>query len=400
MDLERHRGPTPRAYGMILDRRTTRRWIAGFLVCGLATLAFAQPSPTPPMPIDRVFQTLPEDDATQALLLASEQIGGWSIELAGVTIQRAVLADLAHPPEGEPLLRHVRETLGRPVDLDDLLYWLDDVVVAGGQGRSGEAWFVPSGRARAAGILIHPDDVFNDRPRKYAQGKSTLAVDEPSQPAQHSPAADHEQLGPRWTARYPNPETVEEQLLALHEARPTATFPSRIGALFMQLDQQGAEVWLTSTVRRRERGYLMWGALLLARATSNDIPKTVARLEEANEKWGLNLPIQWSHPQGITATQEAARQMAEAYDVVHATENGARYSHHYTGLAVDLVAVALPRSLTLMAPDGARQHFDLSDEKHTRDLSLEPELIEWIEAHFGLRKLRTDYPHWTDTHDP
>jgi hypothetical protein len=88
--------------------------------------------------------------------------------------------------------------------------------------------------------------------------------------------------------------------------------------------------------------------------------------------------------------------MADTYDVVYATEKGARWSHHYSGVAADFVAVGLPRSLRLIAPDGADHTFDLSDPGHTRDLSLSPEVISWIEEHFGMKKLRSDYPHWND----
>ena len=88
--------------------------------------------------------------------------------------------------------------------------------------------------------------------------------------------------------------------------------------------------------------------------------------------------------------------MAEAYDVVYATEGGARYSRHYEGVAVDFVAIGLPRELTLYAPDGEIADFDLSRPDHTRDLSLEPELIAWVQRHFGLQKLTSDYPHWND----
>ena len=39
---------------------------------------------------------------------------------------------------------------------------------------------------------------------------------------------------------------------------------------------------------------------------------------------------------------------------------------------------------------------DLSDAEQPRDLSLTPELIDWVEEHFGLEKLEADYPHWND----
>ena len=58
--------------------------------------------------------------------------------------------------------------------------------------------------------------------------------------------------------------------------------------------------------------------------------------------------------------------------------------------------MALPRDLELVAPDGERRRFDLSSAQQARDLSLSPELIRWIEEHFGFKKLEGDYPHWVD----
>jgi hypothetical protein len=88
--------------------------------------------------------------------------------------------------------------------------------------------------------------------------------------------------------------------------------------------------------------------------------------------------------------------MADTYDVVFASEAGARRSSHYGGGAVDLTVVALPRALELEAPGGERQRFDLSAPDETRELSLTPEVVEWVERAYGFEKLRPDYPHWND----
>lgn len=350
-----------------------------------------------PIAIDRVLAVLPRGDAKSALATAAIEMGDWSIDLAGVPLDGGKLLVLSAPPGDEPLLRHVRETLGRPVDLDDLILFLDDVAVAGRSGRRGEPFVVPAGRARSAGILVHPDDVFKKTPRRYAAQAATLDVDAPREPEQYPPALDGEPLGPRWSARYPNPSSRREMLDVVERARPGTGLAKRIESLLEQMEGQGAQVWLTSTVRPRERGYLMWGAYYLSKAKVQDQPAALARLDRLNEEWRLRIPIRWSHPDGATATQEAARQMADAYRVVYATESGAKNSSHYTGAAVDLVAVGLPRKLVLGAPDGELGVFDLSDPNNTRDLSLEPRLIAWIEKHFRLHKLSSDYPHWTDT---
>ena len=364
--------------------------------CSLSALA-AEPD-APPLAIDDSYGLLErgegDEGAREALWLAGEIMGDWEIELAGVPIDGPLLLRLCQTPAEEPLLRALREATGRPVDLEDFLLFLDDVLLA--EERRGECLDVGSGRARSAGILVHPDEVYKDKPRPYGR-RDSLAVDTPPSQQSFEPAVDGDLLGPEWTMRFRNPSERDELLAALAVARPESDFAARARSLLQQLEEQDCQVWLTSTERSRERGYLMWGAYLLSR--SEDEPALqagLARLGAANREWHLQVPIDWAHPQGWRATVAAARAMADAYDVVYATENGARWSRHYGGRAFDLVAVGLPRSLALRAPDGEQRVFDLSEPSQTRDLSLSPELVRWIETHFGFEKLEKDYPHWSD----
>ena len=187
------------------------------------------------------------------------------------------------------------------------------------------------------------------------------------------------------------------KLMALIETNVYSTFTERVESLIEQLESQGCIVGLYTTVRNRKRGYLMWGAFRLSRLTSRrDVIKAARDLKKLNKEWKLYVPIRWYHPRGWQATIEAARQMADAYDVVYATKTGARKSKHYGGDAVDLVAIGLPRRLELTGFDGVSKVFDLSHPEQTRDLSLTPALIEWIEKHFHMKKLKLDYPHWDD----
>jgi hypothetical protein len=368
-------------------------------VC-IALLLVAADTPTPPevlAPIatDRVLQHVPDDAPRAQLAAAGEALADWTILFAGVPIDGPWLTELAQTPQDEPLVRAARERMGRPVDLDDFVFFLDDVLVAGEAGRRGQPFDVGSGRARSAGLLVHPSEVFQDKPRVYPR-RHTLAVDTPAPQTLYPPAEDGDPPGPGWTARYSNPDGAEGLITALADKRPASGFASRVAALTWQLSRQGAELYLTSTLRDQRRGYLMWGAFDLSRTGIEDVPSWVDTLNDRKLAWDLEVTINWRHPDGDAATIEAARQMAEAYDVVYATEGGARGSNHYDGVAVDLVAVDLPRTLELWAPDGAHEVFDLSDAAQPRDLSLTPELIDWIQTHFGFKKLRSDYPHWDD----
>ena len=355
-------------------------------------------APLEPIATDRVFQVLPAASSPRVQLAAAARaLGRWTLDLAGVPVDGAALARLARTPADEPLERAAREQLRRPVDLTDFIYFLDDVLLAGQRGGRGKPVVLSPSRARRSGVFLHPDDVFKDHPHVYGDPSIALSVEPPADPAVYAPPKDGAHLGPSWSARYPNPDTEPEQLAALRAARPDSDFAARIRALVDQLRAQGAEVSIGSTVRSPARGYLMWGAAWLSHAKSAHQVKVRARtLARVNARWGLHVPIRWRLREGWRTTVTQARKMAEAYQVVFATRRGAHRSHHYQGRAVDLTAVDLPRTLTLRAPDGAQRTFDLSAASQSRDLSLTPELIDWIEPHFGLSKLQSDYPHWDD----
>jgi len=369
-------------------------------IASLALGGDVEVEPLKPMSANREWDVLkpinPTRDVRAVLRDAATELGDWEIDLAGIKIDGAFLAELADGELEEPITRHIREKTKRAIDVADFLYFLDDVLKAGQDGRRGEPLFVHAGRARSAGILVHPDDVFKGKPRQYPRRK-TLSVDEPRPQAEYPPAEDNDPLGPNWTTRFKNPSDAAEMYLALAKTRPQATYASRIASLLAQIERQGAEVYVTSTVRNKHRGYLMWGGFTLSKATSEAaVDEQIALLNLRNEEWGLNAPITWAHPDGWEATVEAARVMTDTYDVVYATEKGAKYSNHYGGEAADFVAIGLPRELTLHAPDGEHRVFDLSDPEQTRDLSLTPELIGWVSEHYGFRKLESDYPHWND----
>jgi hypothetical protein len=328
--------------------------------------------------------------------MAGQILGTWRIELAGVGVDGPRLVRLASAANTASLEAALRKDFGRPVDLEDFLFFLDDLLRDGGEGLRGEIVWITSSRARSAGIFLHPDDIFEDKPRLYG-AHGPIVIDPPRPQRNLAPARDGDSLGSAWAMRYPNPVKEPEALSALARTRDESALAQRIRSLIGQLREQGAEVYLNSTVRSPERGYLMWGAFLLSRAANEEeLLAGVTRLERAREEWGLDVQIRWLHPEGWQATRDGALAMAETYEVVFATEKGARASDHYTGKAVDLVALALPTRLELRAPEGEIRIFDLSDPAEARDLSLSPQIIEWLEANFGLQKMRSDYPHWSD----
>ena len=341
---------------------------------------------------NREWDVLPEpdgDEGRRTLAAAAAHFESLDVALGGEPLTGQLLRELAGTPKDEPLTRALRESLGHAIDRKDFLFFLDDVVRA-----RPELVRVHSGRARAAGIFLHPNDVFEGEPRRY--GGRKLSILPPPRTPDLEPAADGAPLGERWSARFPNPADEAERLQALEE-KGNPDFRARMEHLIEQLREQGAEVHVLSTVRRRERGYLMYGAFILSRAeTESQVEQRVEELEQLNKEWDLDIPIQWAHPDGWRATIEAAREMADAYNVVFATRHGARHSSHYGARAIDVSVTRLPRSLHLVAPDGTQRTFDLSGADEPRDLNLTPRLIDWIEEHFAFYKLRRDYPHWED----
>ena len=212
----------------------------------LATVFAAEPT-LPPLPVDPAWQVLPGlEDRRATLLEAGERLGDWQIQLAGVDLDGAVLTELARTVTDPKLTRSVREALRQPFDVDDLLRFLDDVLLAGENGRRGEPFYVSSGRARSAGILVHPDDVWKHKPRRYGRDEQ-LHVDKPAPQASHPPAVDGDPPGPDWTMRFVNPATRAALLEVLAEKNPD--FSTRVADLMGQLERQGATVWLNSTVR-------------------------------------------------------------------------------------------------------------------------------------------------------
>ncbi len=234
---------------------------------------------TSPISPDREWDVLPpaEDDAAARSALA---IASWhlvdcaGVELAGVHLDARRLQAWASAPMNEPLERYVREDARRPIDLTDTLFLLDDVIR---DDRCDEV-VLPAGRARSAGLLVHPSDVFRDQSRDY--GRRSLDTSRPTPQRWVPPAQDGTPLGVRWTTRFPNPETAGDRLDALVQERPDSDFHERIASLAAQLESQGALVWITSTARDPRRGYLLWGSFLLSKTRSAaDVSVARRRLE-------------------------------------------------------------------------------------------------------------------------
>ena len=366
------------------------------LTCAALCLGTASPQP---MTVNATWENVPEPiqgDSRGVLRVLGNQLGKSVIEISGVRLSGKHLLQLAATPLEDSLVQALRQVARRPLKVDGLLYFVDDVLSLSKARRTRDV-VLTSSRARRLGVLLHPEEVFEEKIRIYPHEETEVHIDRPGSPRSYPPAKDGQILGPEWTARFPNPRGEQAKFQKLGQAVPGSDFHLRVSALLRQFRAQGADVFVDATVRAQERGYLIWGSYLLSQVeTEKDYRETLQELREAKKEWQLSVPIVWQHPKGWQAGVEAARAMAEAYSVTYATRGGAESSNHYDGLAVDMTVVNLPASLTLEAPDGEKRVFDLSDPEHPRDLSLSPALISWIEDKYRVYKLKLDYPHWDD----
>ena len=88
---------------------------------------------------------------------AGKLLGDWTIVVSGMQIDGSRLVELSKKSPKEPFVRVVREDFRFPVDVNDFVYFLDDVLREGKKGLRGKVVWVLPGRGRAAGLLVHPD---------------------------------------------------------------------------------------------------------------------------------------------------------------------------------------------------------------------------------------------------
>lgn len=368
----------------------------GVLTC--IVLTTVTPDPVL-MSVNAQWENVPEaaqGDYRAILRVLGQQMQGAVISISGVRITAARLSKWSRIPTEESLEQQVRQSMRRPLKLEGFHYFVDDVLNLPPE-RLAKAVVLTSFRGRKLAVLMHPEEVFENKIRRYPNDETGVNIDKPATPRFYSPAKNGQLLGPQWTARFPNPRGERAKFSRLREMVPGYDFHKRISSLVKQFRAQGAEAYVDSTVRSKERGYLIWGSYVLSQVeTKEGYQIALAELNAARIEWKLHVPVVWQHSAGWRAGVESARTMAETYGVTYATREGARASNHYDGLAVDMTVVGLPSTVTPLAPDGEKRTFNLSDPEHSRDLSLSPELIAWIEQKYRLVKLKLDYPHWDD----
>ncbi|MDQ2808139.1 MAG: glycoside hydrolase family protein [Chloroflexota bacterium] len=172
--------------------------------------------------------------------------------------------------------------------------------------------------------------------------------------------------GAEWVARYPTSRSTD----TLHEP-----FKAHVDSFIHTMRAGGATISISATYRPVERAYLMHYAWEIAHGhiAYGHYPTT--------DPHGIG--INWDHG-SAAASQTAAQAMVNGYGMAY---TAALQSHHTQGRAIDMNISNLPDSLTL--PNGTSVHIGGGGgQNHT--------LWQVGAEHFGVHKLASDPPHWSD----
>ncbi len=176
-----------------------------------------------------------------------------------------------------------------------------------------------------------------------------------------------EPSGPKWCARFPPSKSLDDLV---------PDFSDGVRAFLSQLSKAGASVSIADTYRPPERAYLMHWCCMVG--GSGQDPHSVP------PRPGVN--IDWTCGGSIVSARAAARQMMDGYQIRFPA---ALESRHTQRRAIDMT----------IGWQGTLKIRDFNGQAHTissgpRNGS-NPELIR-VGATFGVIKLASDPPHWSD----
>ena len=174
------------------------------LTCAVLCFGGAEPDP---LPVNATWENVPvavQGDSRAIMRVLGSQLGKTVVEISGVRISGKDLIQLGSTPVERSLVQAVRLAIRRPLKVDGLLYFIDDVLSLSQERRTRDV-VLTSSRARRLGVLLHPEEVFEEKSRVYPHDETEVYVDRPGLPRSYAPAKDGQVLGPEWTARFPNP---------------------------------------------------------------------------------------------------------------------------------------------------------------------------------------------------
>jgi hypothetical protein len=176
-----------------------------------------------------------------------------------------------------------------------------------------------------------------------------------------------EHSGPEWCARFPGSRSIDD----LHP-----DWRGKVWAFVSALQRGGAQVDVQATLRPPERAYLMHWCWMIANLAQ--APAAVPPMD--------GIGIDWTHGGNVRDAKAAAAAMAECYGLQFLPSLKSR---HIFGRAVDMT-IAWQGRLSVRDFDG-NVHYVLTEPRDGTN----PEVAK-IGATFGVIKLATDPPHWSD----
>jgi hypothetical protein len=173
--------------------------------------------------------------------------------------------------------------------------------------------------------------------------------------------------GPEWCARFPGSHSFED----LHPE-----WRGKVLAFVSALERGGASVEVQATLRPPERAYLMHWCWMIANLSQ--APAAVPLMD--------GVAIDWAHRGDARAARAAAAAMADRFGLQYLPSLASR---HIFGRAIDMT-ISWNGRLSVRDYDG-NVHYVLTEPRNGTN----PELAK-IGATFGVIKLASDPPHWSD----
>ncbi|HTT97769.1 MAG TPA: hypothetical protein VMF58_06935 [Rhizomicrobium sp.] len=176
-----------------------------------------------------------------------------------------------------------------------------------------------------------------------------------------------EPSGVAWCARFPTSVSPDDLLPA---------FRDRVLAFISAMERGGAKVSIGATYRPPQRAYLMHWCCMIA--DSGQDPSAVPQMPAVD--------IDWSHSGDVADARMAAAAMKSAYEIRFPA---ALASRHTQRRAIDMT-ISWDGTLPIRDFNGQERSITMPPRSGSNQVLVD------VGRSFGVIKLMTDPPHWSD----
>ncbi|HCC77934.1 MAG TPA: hypothetical protein DEQ42_20075 [Shigella sp.] len=170
-----------------------------------------------------------------------------------------------------------------------------------------------------------------------------------------------EPSGPQWVNRFPNSSSISDL---------TPAFSASVNSFIQAIRNAGGSVRVSATYRPEERAYLMHYSWKIAREGMD--PALVPEKDKVN--------IDWTHKGNHDAAVAAAAEMVNGYEIVF---RPALTSRHIQKRAIDMTITGIINK-------------SMNNSAGVQILITSQSVLYEVGATYGVYKLVTDPPHWSD----